>query len=333
LFSGSLSDYLRRRKVLAVIGYGLSALTKPLFPLAQTVGWVFGARLFDRIGKGIRGAPRDALVAEIVPDAQRGAAYGLRQALDSVGAFLGPVLAMVCLGVWAAGLRTAMWIAVVPAVLAVVVLVAFVHEPRNDWSASTSRLSFAAVRDIPRSFWLLVFLGVVFTLARFSEAFLVLRARDVGMSLPLVPLVFIAMNVAYAGGAYPAGRLADKMRPRILLLTGIVVLIASDVVFAMASDTIAVLTGSVLWGVHMALTQGLFSKLVADTAPAKLRGTAFGVFHLATGLALLVASGIAGGLWSMYGAAMTFWAGAVFSAAAAFGLLLYRTSPVAIQRP
>ena len=326
VFSGALSDYLGRRKFLMVLGYALAAFTKPIFPLAATVGWVFTARFVDRVGKGIRGAPRDALVADITPPQLRGAAFGLRQALDSVGALLGPLLAVVFMMVFANDIRAVMWVAVVPAFVAVALLMIYVREPERerDDPAARAPLTLADAKRLPLRFWLVVLLGAVFTLARFSEAFLVLRAQDVGLDLGYVPIVMIVMNVFYAGAAYPAGAAADHMSQRTLLLLGLALLIAADLVLAFAASSLLAFVGAALWGLHMAFTQGLLSKLVADTAPAELRGTAFGIFNLVSGGALLLASVIAGALWSAFGAWATFLAGAAFAAVAAIGLLARR---------
>ncbi|MBN2360680.1 MAG: MFS transporter [Deltaproteobacteria bacterium] len=323
VFSGALSDFLGRRKWLLVLGYGMAALTKPIFPLATSIGWVATARFIDRVGKGIRGAPRDALVADFTPPRLRGAAYGLRQALDSVGAVLGPLLAVLLMFLLAGDLRLSMWVAVVPAAITVAILIACVREPGPGPAARPGkpRLTLAAIRRLPPRFWLVALLGAIFTLARFSEAFLVLRAHDVGLQLGLAPLVMIVMNALYAGIAYPAGAAADRVDRRTLLLLGLASLIAADLVLAVAASPTPVLVGAALWGLHMALTQGLFSKLVADTAPAELRGSGFGVFNLLTGGALLLASVIAGSLWSAFGAAATFLAGAGFAAIAGIGVV------------
>jgi MFS family permease len=329
VFSGALSDYLGKRKFLVVLGYALAALTKPIFPLATSIGWVFTARFVDRIGKGIRGAPRDALVADIAPPEVRGAAYGLRQALDSVGALVGPLLAVALMAWFANDIRTVMWAAVVPAFIAVALLVAYVREPAHAHAGSTARARLAVTdaRRLSGRYWLVVLLGAIFTLARFSEAFLLLRAQDVGLALGYVPLVLMAMNVFYAGLAYPAGAMADGASPRTLLLAGLVLLIASDLVLAAAASPLLAFVGAALWGAHMAFTQGLLSKLVADIAPRELRGTAFGVFNLVGGGALLLASVIAGAIWSALGPSATFLAGAAFAAVAAVGLLGYRPTP------
>ena len=323
VFSGALSDYIGKRKLLLVLGYALAAFTKPIFPLAASVSTVFAARFIDRVGKGIRGAPRDALVADIVPPSLRGAAYGLRQALDSVGALVGPLLAVALMIWFVDDIRTVLWFAVVPAFVAVVLLLVYVREPDRSHvkGAAKMPLTRAAAMRLPLRYWFVVLLGAVFTLARFSEAFLVLRAQDVGLEPSYVPFVMIVMNLPYAGVAYPAGAAADRLGPRTLLLLGLVMLIAADFVLASATSPLLVFTGAALWGLHMGLTQGLLSKLVADTAPPELVGTSFGIFNLVSGGALLLASVIAGALWSVVGPSATFLAGAAFAGVAAVGLL------------
>ena len=323
IFSGWWSDRVGNRKWPTVFGYGLAAITKPVFPLAGTVAWVFGARFVDRVGKGIRGAPRDALIADVTPAELRGAAYGLRQGLDSVGALIGPLLAIGAMLVLAGNIRAALWIPVVPAVIAVIVLVLFVHEPEPPpRPAAAVPFSFALTRNLPRAYWLVVLLGALLTLARFSEAFLVLRAHGVGLSAAYTPAIMVVMNVVYAGGSYPAGVAADRLSNRMLLAVGLIVLVAADLVLAFSVSIWSVLFGAALWGAHMALSQGLFSKLVADTAPPELRGSAFGMFSLVGGVMLLLASGLAGLLWSLFGPIATFLSGAGFALAALIGLLL-----------
>jgi MFS family permease len=326
VFSGALSDRLGRRKQLMILGYGLAAFTKPMFPLAASIGWVATARFVDRIGKGIRGAPRDALVADITPASLRGAAYGLRQALDSVGALFGPLLAVVFMLWLADDIRAVMWVAVVPAFIAVAVLLVYVREPEREPAHAHARtpLTLADAGRLPLRYWLIVALGAVFTLARFSEAFLVLRAEDVGLALGFVPVVMVVMNAFYAAAAYPAGAAADRFRTRSLLLIGLALLVAADVALALAGDVLMVFAGAALWGLHMAFTQGLLAKLVADAVPARLRGTGFGIFNLVSGGALLLASVVAGALWNTLGPAATFLAGAGFAAVAAAGLLALR---------
>lgn len=334
VFSGALSDYFGKRKLLALIGYGLAALTKPIFPLATTIGMVFGARTVDRIGKGIRGAPRDALVADISPPEVRGSAYGLRQALDAVGAMIGPVLAVAFMIFFTNDIKSVLWVAVLPAFIAVFLLIVAVHEPEPSEHPVCPRKHQAVsdVKRLPMHYWFVVTLGAVFTLARFSEAFLILRAQDLGLAVGYVPAIMIVMNLAYSLFAYPAGAVSDRISARTLLVIGLWVLIAADVVLAIATSPWIVFIGAGIWGLHMALTQGLLSKLVADTAPAEFRGTAFGVFNMVSGGALLFASVIAGSLWNVFGASATFIAGASFAAFAAMGLLIYSPNARAIEQ-
>ncbi len=326
VFSGAISDYCGKRKFLAVAGYALSAVTKPIFPLATTIGWVFGARFVDRIGKGIRDAPRDALVADIAPLQLRGAAYGLRQSLDSVGAFIGPLMAVIFMIWFTNDIRVVLWLAVLPAFIAVFLLIIAVREPESPDRAADSRnrLTLTDTKRLPMRYWLIVVLGAVFTLARFSEAFLILRAQDVGLAIAYVPMIMIVMNIFYSIFSYPAGAAADRLSARILLVFGLAILVVADVVLAMAVSPWITFAGAAFWGLHMAFTQGLLSKLVADNAPADLRGTAFGMFNLVSGVALFLASFIAGSLWTAFGASATFIAGASFAILAAMGLLLCR---------
>ena len=323
VFSGVLSDWWGRRKPLAVLGYGLGALSKPLFAIAPTVGWVVTARLIDRVGKGTRGAARDALVADLAPPGMRGAAFGLRQSLDTVGAFLGPLLAMGLMLLWANDFRAVFWVAVIPAALCVALLLVGVQEPER--AASTVRNNHIRRENLRRlggAYWWVVTLGAVFTLARFSEAFLVLRVQQGGLPLAWTPLVLVLMNVVFALGAYPLGKLADSTRHTTLLAWGLVVLIAADALLAFSDRGAAAWLGIALWGLHMAMTQGLLATMVADTAPADLRGTAFGMFNLVSGVALLVASGLAGLLWDRLGASATFGAGILFATLALAGVLV-----------
>jgi len=331
VFSGTLSDRWRRRKGLILTGYGLAALTKPLFPLADSISWVLTARFLDRVGKGIRGAPRDALIADLVSPEQRNAAYGLRQSLDSVGAFLGPLLAIVLLLLWQNDLRAVLWVAVVPAFLAVALLIFGVKEqPTVSPVSVRPALSLSSLGTLGRRYWGIVALGSVITLARFSEAFLVLRGQQVGLPLAWVPAVIMLMSLAYAASAYPTGLAARRWSRRTLLGWGMAVLLLADVVLASAATITPVLIGASLWGLHMGLTQGLLAALVADAVPAERAGTAFGFFNLLTGVFLLLASGLAGLLWDSLGAPATFLAGAAFSGLALMALVLYDPRPPAL---
>ena len=322
IFSGVISDYIGKRKGLAVIGYTLGALTKPLFAVASTIGLVLTARLLDRVGKGVRDAPRDALIADIVPAQIRGAAFGLRQALDTVGAFLGPLLAAGLMLLWANDFRAVFWVAVIPGLMAVALLLFGIREPEHQEAPKrTNPIQRENLKRLSGSYWWVVSIGAVFTLARFSEAFLVLRAQQSGVPVAFIPLVMVAMNLVYALSAYPFGKLSDRMNHKTLLALGLVVLISADLVLAINTHWSVVLTGVALWGVHMGMTQGLLATMVADTAPADLRGTAYGFFNLVSGLAMLLASVLAGLLWDRLGASFTFYAGAIFCIVALVGLL------------
>ncbi len=322
IFSGSLSDYLRRRKPLVLAGYSLSALAKPLLALASGLGFIVAARVLDRVGKGVRDAPRDALIADITHPAQRGAAYGLRQALDTVGAFVGPLAALGLMVLWANDFQAIFWVATVPAGLAVLLIALGIRETgrphANANAAPSNPLSRHNLRQLDPAFWWLVAMGAAFTLARFSEAFLVLRAQQSGLALAWTPLVLIVMNVVYATLAYPFGRWSDRIAPQWLLSGGLLVLAAADGLLALGGT--ALWAGVALWGLHMAMTQGLLASLLAGAAPAHLRGTAYGIFYLVSGAALLVASTLAGALWDAWGAPATFLTGAFFCALA-LGLL------------
>ena len=323
VFSGALSDRIGRRKELAAIGYGLAALTKPIFPLAPSVGWLIAARFIDRVGKGIRGAPRDALVADIAPPELRGAAFGLRQSLDTIGAFLGPLLAVGLMWVFSDDFASVFWVAVVPAFMAFGLILFAVKEPARPASLRRVRnpLARQELALLGPAYWWVVGVAAVFTLARFSEAFLILRAEGLGLSLMFVPLVLVVLNIAYALSAFPVGVLSDRMSRITLLTLGLTLLIMGDLVLAFAPGLPGVLGGVVLWGLHMGFTQGLLATLVAEAAPPELRGTAFGMFNLVTGIALLAASVIAGALWDGIGPQGTFLAGAGFALLAMTGLI------------
>lgn len=330
LFSGVLSDYLKRRKLLVLCGYLLGALSKPLFALATSVELVLTARLLDRTGKGIRGAPRDALIADLTPAEIRGAAYGLRQSLDSVGAVLGPALAVALMALSGDNFRAVFWVAAVPGLLAVITIVFFVKEPRHiEGNSAQLPLHLAEIRKLSSAFWMVVSVGLVFTLARFSEAFMLLRASEVGLTTEYVPVILIIMSLTYAIGAYPAGRLSDKWGRKGLLLLGLGMMVITHLVLAFSHNPVQVSIGAALWGVHLALTQGLFAALVADTCTPELRGSAFGLYSFATGIAILLASIIAGVLWDRFGSQATFLVGAGFGLAALAGgaVVLKRIQP------
>jgi MFS family permease len=327
VFSGAISDFIGRRKGLLLVGYGLAALSKPLFPLAHSVDVVFTARFLDRIGKGIRGSPRDALVADVAPLEIRGACFGLRQSMDTVGAFVGPALAIVLM-LWLADIQLVLWFAVIPAVIAVALIVTGVKEPEHAVGKHTFRspIHWRVLHDFSSGYWWVVIVGGVFTLARFSEAFLVLRAQQAGLSATWVPLVMVVMSVFYALSAYPAGWLSDRISRTKLLCLGMALLVLADLVLAQSHSPLTMMLGVALWGLHMGFSQGILATLVADTAPDELKGTAFGIFNLLSGVCLLIASVLAGWLWQTVGAQSTFITGAVLAALAMLLLLLRRAA-------
>lgn len=321
VFSGYISDRTGRRKPLILLGYGLGAASKPLFAVAAGALPVLGARFADRIGKGIRGAPRDALVADVTPPELRGRAFGLRQSLDTVGASAGPLIAIGLMVVLANDMRLVFWFAVIPALIAVSLVLLGVEDRSTQEEEGRVPIRFSDLNQLDRAFWTVAAIGLLFSLARISEAFLILKASAEGLPLALAPLVLVVMNLVYSASAYSAGALSDKIPPRVLLLWGIFALVAADLLLAFTPGLIAAFAGIALWGGHMALTQGVLARMVADSAPPSLRGSAFGIFSLLTGLALLIASVVAGLLWDSVGPEMTFTAAAVFAGAS--GILLF----------
>lgn len=329
IFSGVLSDYLGKRKLLVAAGYGMAALSKPVFPLAQSLGWVVAARFTDRIGKGVRGAPRDALLADITPRKDHGAAFGLRQSMDTVGAFAGPLLAIGLMAMSGGNFKLVFWVAVIPAFASFALVLFGVQEPAssgNPPAAAEMPIRWRDLGGLTGAYWAVVAVGAALTLARFSEAFLVLRANELGLALALSPLVLVAMNIVYSASAYPAGRFSDGRNRLTPVAIGVALLVAGDLVIASSRNLLGLAAGIVLWGLHMGFTQGLLSAMVADTVPARLRGTGFGLFNLISGVMLLAASVIAGALWQGFGASVTFYAGAMFAMISLVGLLFLRTS-------
>lgn len=321
LVSGRLSDRQQKRKPWILLGYGMAALSKPLFPLAQGALPVLGARFIDRIGKGIRGAPRDAMIADETPRELRGAAYGLRQALDTVGGFLAPLLAIGLMLLFAEDIRIVFWIAAIPAFLSFLFAWAMLKEPDRRLADGATAVAWGGWRSLDKQVRRLILIGFLFGLARFSEGFLILKAMDVGLAPAWSPLVLALFSLAFMLLAYPAGSLSDRTDPKTVLLGGIAVLVAADLWLAQATSLWAVLVGVALWGAHMALTQGIFSRMIADAAPDHQRATSFGAFFFASGIAAVLASVGAGWLWDRGGPAETFTAAA--GAAAVTGAMLW----------
>ena len=323
IFSGTLSDYFQKRKLLTIIGYGLAASTKLLFPLANSMGLVLTARFVDRIGKGIRGAPRDAMVGDIAPAEIRGACFGLRQSLDTVGAFFGPLLAIAGMIIFAGNIRTVLWIAVIPALISMIILIFGVEEPKIHYKIDKKpSLQLKEIYNLSSEYWKLVLIAGIFTLTKFSDAFLILKAQAIGFQVTFVPLIMVIMNIIYAFGAYPAGILSDKVNRKVVLLIGIVLLIIANIILAMADDFFMLVLGIIFWGMHMAFTQGLLATMVTDTTAPEIRGTAYGIFNFVCGIAMLLSSIIAGILWDQLGSSSTFIAGAIGAALACICLLV-----------
>jgi MFS family permease len=322
IFSGAISDFIGRRKGLLLLGYGLAALTKPLFPMAHSVEVVFTARFLDRIGKGIRGAPRDALVADVSPPEIRGACFGMRQSMDTLGAVLGPALAILLM-LWLADIQLVLWFAVIPAAIAVALIITGVKEPTHASREHKFRspIHWRVLHDFTSGYWWVVVVGGVFTLARFSEAFMVLRAQQIGLSVTWIPLVMVVMALFYTLSAYPAGWLSDRISRTKLLCVGMGLLVLADLVLAQSSSVITMMLGVALWGLHMGFSQGILATLVAVKAPENLKGTAFGIFNLVSGVCMLISSVLAGWLWQSIGSDSTFLMGALLAITALLLLL------------
>ena len=316
LASGRLSDRSGRRKPWVLLGYGLAALSKPLFPIAQGALELMGARFADRVGKGIRGAPRDAIIADETAPELRGRAFGLRQALDTIGALIAPLAAVGLMLLFMNDIRTVFWIAAVPAAFSFLLALVAVKEPVTRWTTDKVQPFFRGFRDLDKPTRRLLAVAFLFALARFSEGFLILRAIDIGVSATLSPLALVAFNVGFLALAYPAGSLSDRMSPRTILIAGMGVLIAANLLLAQDIGIAGLTIGILLWGAHMALTQGIFARMIADVAPDHLRATSFGAFHFVSGIGTLLASVAAGFIWDRDGAAMTFLAGAGAAAVA-----------------
>ena len=314
-FSGMLSDYLKKRKILIVIGYGLSTLTKPFFALASTATWIFTARFVDRLGKGIRGAPRDSLIADSTSTKIRGAAYSLRQSLDTLGALLGPIIAIIILYLTTNNFRFVLWFAVIPAVLCIVVLIFGVKETalKKTVLKKKSYFLFKNFLKITPVIWLFFLTVFILNLGHFSEAFLLLRSQEIGLKVSFIPIVFVVMNVAYAIVAVPFGHLADKIGFFIPIVCGFLILVLSNIILALTNGIEWMFAGIIFWGIHLGMTQGLLLAIVAQLSPLELRGTSFGLLHAITGAALFVASLIAGYLWQYYNSGLIFIVSAIIT--------------------
>jgi len=324
IFSGVLSDYLGKRKIISVIGYGISALSKPLFPLANSVSLILIARFFDRLGKGVRESPRDALIGDIAPKSIRGACFGLRQSLDTIGALIGPIVAILGLLIFSNNIRAILWVSVIPAILSVVIFIVGIHDVEHKYTEDekTFIFKFKNIFKIGTEYWQIVLIGGLLNLARFSDAFLILKAYELGLPITYVPLVMVLMNCFYAVSSYPAGILSDNINRKFILIIGIVFLIIADLVLAFTDSTWMLALGVGFWGMHMAFTKGILDAMVTDTASIRLLGSAYGIFNFVCGIAVLFASIISGVLWQVYGPFYSFSVGAFLAFLACLSLSL-----------
>lgn len=313
VFSGVVADRFGHKKHLVFAGYFLGVVSKPVFALAGCMPVVLAARFFDRIGKGLRGAPRDAIVADVTDESIRGAAYGLRQSLDAAGAFVGPLIATLLLLLWTEDLRSIFWIALIPGAACLLLILIGVEDNVTE-TKNTKRIEWNEIGSVMTpAFRQLVILGTLFSLARFSNAFIVLKAADIGIDQAWIPMIIVLMHIAFSLSSYPFGMLADRLNPMRLLALGMVLLALSDLLFAFAANTAVLILGVVLFGMHLGATQGIFSAIVSEVAVSHLRATAFGVFNFFSGIALLVSGLVAGGLWELFGAQYCFAGGVVFA--------------------
>jgi MFS family permease len=322
--SGAASDWIGRRKPLVVFGYTLSAVIKTIFPVAGTASAVLAARVIDRLGKGIRDAPRDAFLADFTAKEIRGEGFGLRLALAVAGFVVGPLIAIGLMKLSGDNFRLVFWIALIPAYLSIVVLLLTVKELPLNHDESPRRLPIRRgdIAALPAAFWWVIAIAGLLSLARFSQAFLVLKAFEVGVDAAFVPMVLVVMHLVFSVAAYPFGILADHLDRRLQLGIGTVILVSADVVLASASTIWMTALGAALWGLQLGVTQGLLGATIADVAPDRLRGTAFGVYDVAIGVGTFVASAGAGVLWMAGGSSIAFSVSACVATAAALMLVI-----------
>jgi len=307
LLSGITSDWIGRRKPVVAFGYLLSAANKLVFPMAESVSIVFVARLVDRFGKGVRDAPRDALISDLTPSHIRGSGFGLRTALYTMGFVLGPLAAIGLMVASGDNFRLVFAIAVAPAFAAVgILLFAIGEDPAQSSREARFRIRLSHLSRLPAAFWWSISVASLLSLARYSPAFLVLKASDVGIDPAFVPLILVFTHTVFSAAAYPFGALADRVDHRLQLALAVAVLLAADLVLAAGGTMVTAFLGASLWGLQMGVSEGLLSASVANAAPDDLRGTAFGIYQLAFGLAAFGASGTAGALWSIGGPPLAF---------------------------
>lgn len=330
LASGWWSDRVKRRKPLIVFGYALASLVRPLVAVAQSASQVLVIRVTDRIGKGIRTSPRDALIADAVDPSIRGRAFGFHRAADHAGAFLGPIVAFALMHWWAVETRTVFWLALIPGALAVVTVVVFVKEPAGRARLAeyeTVARSATAENQLPRSFWAYLGVLLLFTIGNSTDAFLLLRANQLGVPVTLVPILWATLHGVKSAASTPGGALSDRVGRVPTLVAGWTIFALVYVGFAFASAAWHAWALFIVYGLFYALTEGAERALVADIVPPGKRGTAFGWFNLSLGLGLLPASVLFGVVWDRAGAPAAFLMGGALAGMASILLVALSRLP------
>jgi len=311
-FSGHISDRIKKRKILILIAYSLSALSKPFFAAAQSVAEVFAVRLSDRIGKGIRDAPRDALISESISKPRRGKWFGFHRMMDRSGAVIGTIIAFLLLRYLTQNYRTIFWLATIPAMASILVILFFVKDIRHKVS---DKIKFS-LKNFSRNYKLFLLVSIVFNLGNFSYAFYILRAENLGISIVFIPLIYLTYNIFYAVFSMPAGKLSDKIGRKKVILFGYLMLALTAVLFSFINSSMLVWGIFALCGLQIAFVDGTSRAFVSDMSPKSEKGTGLGVYQTLSGLAVLPASVIAGALWDLIGAQATFLYAAALSVAA-----------------
>lgn len=323
VFSGVVSDIFRSRKPLIALGSIMSVLVKLIFAASSGLSWIFAARSIDRLSKGIRSSPTDALIADISQKLHRGQSYGLRQSLYTSGAVVGSILATILVYLSDHNYRLIFLLSAIPGMIAILILLSLVKQPpvKDDVKKDHAGWRLSDIKYLPKSFWSLLIVAFVLMLARFSEAFINIRAHDVGWPVHFLPLLIVGMDLVHAGIAYPIGRMANRNNLNTLLLRGILVLVVTNVVFITTQSVVGVAIASMLAGLHVGMTQGILSTLVAESTPAELRGTAFAIYYFSAGIAVLIGNTLAGKLSDLLGTTGCFVGGLAFTVLAS--LLLF----------
>lgn len=317
LVAGRVADKTGRLKGLTTLGYTISGIAKPLVALATLPWHVLGVRFSDRVGKGIRSAPRDALLAASATEETMGRAFGVHRAMDTAGAMLGPLVAFAILALAPGEYRLVFGLAAIPALLSVFVLIAFVRDRRPESLPANADPSLAGAGQLGGKFWKLLAIVAVFSLGNSSDAFALLRAQDLGVPAALLPILWFGFNSLYTAVAWRSGGWSDRVGRRRVLVVGLLIYAASYAAFAAAGNVLQVVGAFALYGLYYGFTEGVLRAAIADAVPSNRRGTAYGVYYAVTGGLALVASLGAGWLWDVYGPAVPFGMGAGLALVAA----------------